>query len=118
MTTTLVRKNDRHATRLAGEAMRNREPFRNSNGSLRGEPMQRQAGSLIHSGRMPETHARDLAASVAVDYVVWSYATPIAWHSRDGWHVPATSYSVTTSQHQGTVRVAVHYSGERMADDE
>lgn len=60
-------------------------------------------------------------------YVVWSYATPIAWyvpseeysrydqgleHNVKGrttahWVYPDTSYSTTTSRHQGFVRVAL-----------
>lgn len=37
-----------------------------------------------------------------IDYVVYSYATPIAWHHpENGWTVPAVKYSMTTSHHQG-----------------
>lgn len=44
-----------------------------------------------------------------VDYVVWSYATPIAWHwtnpttGEDGWHTVAQKFSSTTSKHQGNL---------------
>lgn len=107
MTMTIVRKNDRHGPDNAWHAMRNGEPFRNNGGSFRGEPMAPRHGAMVHTGRMPTEHARGLAAASALDYVVWSYGTPIAWHDEDGWHVPATSYSVTTSQHQGTVRRAI-----------
>ena len=40
-----------------------------------------------------------------VDYVVYSYGTPIAWHNiREGWNIPPVKYSRTTSRHQSTVR--------------
>lgn len=35
-------------------------------------------------------------------YVVYSYSTPIAWHTdADGWAIPSVKYSPTTSKHQG-----------------
>lgn len=39
-----------------------------------------------------------------IDYVVYSYSTPIAWHymtgSNEGWHVVAQKFSQTTGKHQ------------------
>ena len=41
-------------------------------------------------------------------YVVYSYGTPIAWHTdARGWYVVAQKFSVTTSKHQNLVRRAV-----------
>lgn len=108
MSTTLVTKTDRYGSDKAADAMDNRTPFRNSNGTFRGEPMQPRPGVLVHSGRMPAEDRGALADASCVDYVVWSYATPIAWHDEHGWHTPDARYSPTTSQHQGTVRVALH----------
>ena len=49
-----------------------------------------------------------LNREVGIDYVVYSYATPIAWHTEAGvWYIPAIKYSVTTSKHQNVVRRAV-----------
>lgn len=43
-----------------------------------------------------------------IDYVVWSYATPIAWHLSDGtWVAPDDKYSPTTTRHQRFVYLAV-----------
>ena len=51
--------------------------------------------------RIDETAAR-------IRYVVYSYATPIAWVRDNGeWVVPAEKYSATTSRHQSIVRMAV-----------
>jgi hypothetical protein len=47
-----------------------------------------------------------------VDYVIYSYATPIAWHRSDGnWVVPDVKYSNTTTRHQSFVTVALHTIG-------
>jgi hypothetical protein len=42
-----------------------------------------------------------------IDYVVYSYRTPIAWHTPRGWHIVAQKFSVTTTRHQSAVRAAV-----------
>lgn len=37
-----------------------------------------------------------------IQYVVYSYSTPIAWHCMTGeWYVARGKWSVTTSKHQG-----------------
>lgn len=37
-----------------------------------------------------------------IDYVVYSYSTPIAWYSQEyGWYVARGKWSLTTSHHQG-----------------
>ena len=44
-----------------------------------------------------------------IEYVVWSYATPIAWYVapsatiKGGWYKVAQKFSVTTSKHQGNL---------------
>ena len=40
-------------------------------------------------------------------YVVYSYRTPIAWHTPEGWYVVEQKFSVTTSKHQNYVRRAI-----------
>jgi hypothetical protein len=40
-------------------------------------------------------------------YVVYSYGTPIAWCTPEGWYVVAQKFSVTTSKHQNLTRRAV-----------
>jgi hypothetical protein len=42
-----------------------------------------------------------------VEYIVYSYGTPIAWFKNGEWTIPALKYSVTTSKHQNYVRRAV-----------
>lgn len=81
----------------------NRVPFVAA--SMSGAPMCYDAGRM--SG--PECAAYlDASAAGTIDYVVRSYATPIAWFDRErGWVMPATRYSVTTSKHQSIVRAAL-----------
>ena len=52
-----------------------------------------------------ETFKADL---IAMDYLVYSYGTPIAWHTPNfGWFVVSQKFSSTTSKHQNRVRQAV-----------
>lgn len=45
------------------------------------------------------------ATANQIDYVVYSFATPIAWHLRNGlWIIPSTTYSGYTSRHQAYAR--------------
>ncbi len=81
-----------------------RESF-TTHGALRGVSQP----ASVTLGRLPrEYHTSALRA----DYVVYSYVTPIAWHGPDGWTVPDTRYSVTTSKHQGRIATAVSQLGE------
>lgn len=70
-------------------------------------------GNLVHPhpGRLEGPTAlrwhRELHQD-RIDYVVWSYATPIAWRLKDGtWVAPLDKYSPTTSRHQRFVYLAV-----------
>ena len=46
--------------------------------------------------------------SYGVDYVIYSYSTPIAWLRGDGsWFMPVADYSVTTTRHKNTIRAAI-----------
>ena len=51
-------------------------------------------------------------------YVVYSYGTPIAWHTIDGWYVVEQKFSVTTSKHQNYVRRAVAHAKELQSHNE
>lgn len=89
----------------APERIRDRQPF--------------QASAL--SGVKGSTGTGDLPAELAelyeevrpsITYTVLSYRTPIAWYIEDGgWHLTACRWSVTTTQHQGTVRGALRGYG-------
>ena len=43
----------------------------------------------------------------AMDYIVYSYGTPIAWHTAQGWYIVEQKFSQTTSKHQNAVKRAV-----------
>lgn len=64
-------------------------------------------------GRLdPEEFARFKEVETQVDYVVYSYGTPIAWHTIDGWYVVEQKFSPTTSKHQTYVRRAIAQANE------
>lgn len=105
MTDTIIRTTTR--SRVAAEAIRDRLDFRTggafygeSTGSLGSWDSGRLSGDDLDQFRLDRTY---------VDYVVWSYRTPIAWHwtnersGESGWHVVAQKFSPTTSKHQSNL---------------
>lgn len=95
----------RVANRDAGKHIVARQPFTGHNLSAQIY----QLGS-VPTGRLDPVHAATLRVDAATGpvYVVFSYATPIAWWAPEtGWAVPDARYSVTTSRHQHIVRDAI-----------
>jgi hypothetical protein len=81
--------------RDAGMNIQRRESFKGN--SIRGEAFP----TSVNRGALPA--AFDLPVNAR--YVVYSYATPIAWEDSAGRvTIPATRYSVTTSRHQSICR--------------
>lgn len=97
------------------DAIRNREEF-NAN-----SPRDNLVGEYPNSygrfylGWLSEMWQDDFTETYDdIDYVVYSYATPIAWHMKSGeWVYPPVSYSPTTTGHQSVVRTAlgINYDG-------
>jgi hypothetical protein len=85
---------------------RDRTPFK-TGGSFHGE---RQDGpvSLAWGHQLPERYVT-LIRKEQPDYVVYSYATPIAWHHAAGWTIPNVKYSQTTTRHQHAVSMGVDH---------
>ena len=100
-----IRTTTRNATMIA-RAIKNGEDF-NTSGALKGiaNPW------WIESGRMNIAYAKAMYAArdnIGIDYVIYSYGTPIAYRTNNGeWTIPDAEYSATTSKHQGVVRYAV-----------
>lgn len=89
-------------TRLEG-ALMDREPF-TTGGALRGDTYP-NGTSTWESGRLSgedlDTFKQDAST---ITYIVFSYATPIAWVTRSGKvHHVAQRFSPTTSKHQGAI---------------
>lgn len=65
----------------------------------------------VNTGRLPEENVAELDTIKGPVYVIFSYATPIAWcvETDDGpqWTVPEVRYSNSTNSHQAAVRKAV-----------
>lgn len=92
-------------SRATAEAIAGCVPFTTS-GSLRGEG-RAYVHEYAYSGQLNTVEAQmlyDDRTDYGVDYIVWSYSTPIAWHRTDGkWRVVAQTFSPTTSKHQGNL---------------
>jgi hypothetical protein len=92
----------RDAAQQIADACDARKDWKNNGGSMRGVPMSPYSSPSY--GIMPEVEADMLRALVRtgeLDYVIYSYATPIAWHANGEWTKSSSRYSVTTSKHQG-----------------
>jgi len=97
---------ERHNLRTVHHAIETRTDFE-CNGTLRGI-----GGAHEGMGRLPEQyHSRFLAAADSDDfYIVYSYATPIAWFAHGTWFVPKVKYSVTTSRHLSSLRLPTNWA--------
>ena len=83
-----------------------RESFR-TNGALKGVARP----EWIDLGKMSVRdygYLRSDRDFYGIDYVIYSYSTPIAWLRGDGsWVMPEAGYSVTTKRHKATIRAAI-----------
>lgn len=86
--------------------------FHNNGKTFRGVRWDADHASLPGKGKMPESEYSKLELMHrlrGIDYVVFSYWTPIAYRLSNGvWITPTVKYSNTTSQHQGKINTAAH----------
>jgi hypothetical protein len=63
----------------------------------------------LGTGRLNRDEDSKFCSSVnAMNYIVYSYGTPIAWHTdAEGWYVVSQKFSQTTSKHQNLTRHAI-----------
>jgi hypothetical protein len=90
-----------------GAPMVNLHPFRNATRSLQGGTVDAFARDCYGCtrGRLAGADLDQWSADIDdVDYVITSFATPIAWHTSRGWHLVDQRFSPTTSGHQSQVR--------------
>jgi len=89
------------ANRDSARYVADMKPFTGSN--LSGGPI------VWRFGYLPDSYRQELGAAMqagTVDYALYSYGTPIAWHTTDaGWIIPPVKYSATTSKHLTQSRV-------------
>ena len=91
------------------------EPFTGPTGNFRGEQCHASHSFALtrakHVGHMDESERLIMLADAenhGVDYMVYSYATPIAWRRSDGfWRVTDRGYSTSTKKHLARLRPAV-----------
>lgn len=105
--------NDARTRRM--HAIKDRRPFRDAS-ALRGE-----SSGTYHTGRLDQRHAdqyNEHRGRGCMDFVIYSYGTPIAWHLQDDpvmgtcWIFPSAKYSVTTSRHQSEVLGIIGYKDD------
>lgn len=85
----------------------NGQPFTGS--AMSGKPGQ---PSEYDYGRLNATEkARFAADRPRMTYVIYSYATPVAWRVEGGeWYTVSQSFSMTTSHHMGHVHTLIRYA--------
>lgn len=93
-------------TSSAGPFIAARKSFTNHSGSLRGDCLISGSGRLDQKNRDQWIQDWD-----HIYYVVYSYDTPIAWHTSkpkgcgccqdERWYIVDQKFSTTTSKHQG-----------------
>lgn len=99
-------------SRATAEAIRDRESF-DTSGSMRGRVVDAMSrwdyGPHNSSDGLDQTNRDQFQIDCDyIDYMVWSYAAPIAWHwtneaGESGWHVVNQKWSRTTTKHQGNL---------------
>lgn len=91
------------------DIVKQNKPFHNNGKTFRGELHNPDNAWLPSKGHMPEADRNTMDRihkMYGIDYVVFSYYTPIAYRDRRGiWTVPNAKYSRTTTQHQGRINV-------------
>ena len=87
--------------KIAMERIANREPFEAS--SLSGKFM----NYTPSAGRLGDEYNKLIAEFKTGAYVVFSYATPIAWFGANGWYIVEQKFSPTTSKTQTYIRRAL-----------
>lgn len=82
------------------------KPFK-TGGALRGVDSVESFGRFTDGPQYGQMRADWFAEEI--DYVVYSYATPIAWHNSraNEWRTNNEKYSLTTSKHQSIIFTAV-----------
>lgn len=86
------------------------QPFRAANNQFRGESFPQlsgDTGALFYDEALYESFKKD-QREFMIDYIVYSYHTPIAWHHKaHGWIENPNTYSKTTADHKSAVRAAL-----------
>lgn len=86
-------------------ALRYRDEFRNSNGSLMGRRRWHIPGVLSEPHL---TMFNDALRARSLVYVVVSNSSPIAWlNSQNQWVIPTGDYNPTSRKHQDKIRAAL-----------
>lgn len=82
------------------------KPFK-TGGALKGVTSVEGFGRFVNGPQYNQMRSDWLANEI--DYVVYSYATPIAWHNSraNEWRTNNDKYSMTTTHHQSAIFTAI-----------
>ena len=89
----------------AEQAIFNRKNFKTS-GSVQGSQASLGYVGML-SGEARDAYYADVNVA---DYTLYSYSTPIAWHTPNGWTVVKAKFSSTTGRHQSLARAGIGYN--------
>lgn len=72
----------------------------------------------VERGKLNDAGRDALASSekASMEYVIYSYSTPIAWKAGGVWHMVSQKFSPSTTRHQGMVRGILHNLGVADSD--
>lgn len=92
--------------------LRDGKPWHNTTRKFRGELWDKHSAQVPHGGRMSQADRNDMinvSKLYGIDYVVYSYATPVAYRDGRGiWHMPDAGYSMATkTKHLSNLRPAI-----------
>ena len=97
------------SARVLADLLTNREEFNTDHDSIAGVVASEDEDEGKLSGAALQTFRNNLPR---MQFIVYSYATPIAWRLDDGkWQMPKVAYSTTTSKHQAKVNYAFTLMG-------
>jgi hypothetical protein len=86
------------------ECLRNGEPFYMA--STTGGPITPDMNPSMGRAN-PDASLIQAILNGEIDYMIWSYETPIAWRYRGEWAQNREKYSPTTTQHQHIIATAI-----------
>lgn len=101
--------------RVLAQKLKNREPFYTNHNATHGGPVtpayvDKVIWPGIETGSKLDPEFLEICSNHVIDYVVYSYNTPIAWHTiqaygmeYDAWIMPTAKYSATTTNHQNVL---------------
>lgn len=78
-----------------------------------GNPLYTASGQIRGEGAL---RAFNESCKAGIEYIIYSYSTPIAWKSGGVWYVVSEKFSPSTTKHQSMARGIIHNLGVKNED--